>query len=1684
MKNTLIKIVKVTAWILAILLFLLLSVIVAIQIPSVQNIIKDKALVFVESKIGTPISLERIEISFPKKIVVKGLYLESQQGDTLLYTDYLGLDISMLKLLNNTVEVNTIELDGFNANVKRDVDGKFNFDYIIEAFASEDLKEEDSTTWNIALGTIELKQMKLSFLDDYDGHNLSLELNSFKTRIKTFDLEKTSFSIPKVEVDGLIVDYNRKKTKERVEEINEGEDLEKDSTMPIIQLGTILLSDFDVKYKDEVSHLLADLKLGTLDVSIDKIDLENQEVMIDEISLNNTKALATLLRQPLVELPVNIDDSLAVNNNVDWKIGLKKLDLKGLAVQFDNENVTRISKGIDFNHLDFSNIEVELNDFQFDPNFISGNLKHLAVAEQSGLVVDELKGYFLYGEQQAFLKDFYLGTPNTKIQTQAVFNYLNQEQLTKDLGSVSMSVSLNDSHIGIQDILMVMPDLIKQPSIRNFRNSTINATLEVEGLVRDFIIKQAVVSGLGTTRANLNGSIKGMPDFKKAYFDLDIVDLRSSAKDLNALVPPGVIPNTIAIPKTAQLKGTFKGGIDSFQTNLKLHSSSGSVSLVAHLDQRSKNKEKYRIDGVVQGLDLGYILKNDSLGPVSLNLNIVGQSFEPEQIDATIAAHLLSASFNSYEYKDLMVNGTVNKGVYDASIFMKDPNILMDIKASGKLEKEKISLKMDADFQKIDLHGLHIQDKPFAFLGKVKTDLNNVYPDELDGEVQVVDFAFTDGNQVYALDTISLRAVSEPNLKQLILNSQLIDVIVEGDYKLTTLPEELTKSISKYFSLSSTDNVVLEKKAVGKEEKENVKEQQNQEVSFVIIVKENPIVYKMVPDLKELKPFYLDGVYKSATDYFQIHGELASVIYGGNTLRNIVFDLEPKDNRLDYFLDVARFENENLAIDKMALLGTIGNDLLTYDLELKDADDKVRYEISGSLESFDDFMEVKLEPKGFMLNYDVWTVNPENVIQFGKEGIRANAFELTQNNSLIAVQSQEDRFDAPLKVNFRDFDIETITQMVKQDSVLVSGMIDGEVLLKNLNTDMYFESDLLVKDLKVLNTALGDLSAKVNNETTNSLQADIQLLGNDNKLGIHGKVALDEKTIDLNLVVDRLSMKTLESFTMGNLKDSGGYLSGNIALGGGFTAPTVNGKLLFNDVGFKVKALNAAFVDINETIDFTNRGIEFSNFSIADIDKNVLVIDGQILTKTYSDFSFNLDIKSEDFKAIDSEEKDNDLYYGDLLLDTNIKIRGDLNKPIVSGVIGIDKGTDFTFVMPQEDPSIADREGIVEFINQKDLRLEETLKIQNEFNETEVKGLDVSLAIQIDKDAQFTIVIDKANGDKITIKGEGDLMGGIDPSGKTTLTGRYEFEEGAYSMSFNFLKRKFDVQKGSSIIWTGEPTAATLDLTAVYEVNAAPIDLLQNQLSDLSPMQSNMYKQKIPFKTLLMMKGELMKPEITFDIQMPDGNVGVSGDVVSNTKTKLEQIRQQESELNKQVFALLLLNRFVGENPFESMAGGMSAESIARQSVSKILSDQLNNLAGNLIAGVELDFNLDSKEDYSTGEKENRTDLNIGVSKRLLNDRLKVTIGSSFGIEGSERENEQSTNIAGDISAEYMLSKDGRYMLRAYRKDEYQVALQGQVVETGVGFVITMSYEKFKEIFERRKEKRELKELIKEEKKN
>jgi hypothetical protein len=127
----------------------------------------------------------------------------------------------------------------------------------------------------------------------------------------------------------------------------------------------------------------------------------------------------------------------------------------------------------------------------------------------------------------------------------------------------------------------------------------------------------------------------------------------------------------------------------------------------------------------------------------------------------------------------------------------------------------------------------------------------------------------------------------------------------------------------------------------------------------------------------------------------------------------------------------------------------------------------------------------------------------------------------------------------------------------------------------------------------------------------------------------------------------------------------------------------------------------------------------------------------------------------------------------------------------------------------------------------------------------------------------------------------------------------------------------------------------------------------------------------------------------------------------------------------------------------------------------------MDQVAASLIKQVDIHFDLNNQQDWSTGYEIDYTELDVTLSKQLMEDRLRVSVGSSFDVVGSGAPQQAPSNVAGDLEAAYKLSKDGRYLLRAYRQNQYEAVVTGQVVETGVGFIFTFNYDKFKEIWHR-----------------
>ncbi|WP_242696030.1 translocation/assembly module TamB domain-containing protein [Desertivirga brevis] len=1658
MKNYGILSLKILLWIVGIILFLVMLVFVLIEVPAVQNFARGKAVNFLQNKIGTKVEINRLSLDLPKLIVLEDVYFEDQQRDTLLAGDTLKVDISLLKLMKNTVEINEIDLRGVTANISRTPDSVFNFDYILKAFVSEQKKPQPVDTaaapMKFSVDKINLDRIRVKYKDAPTANDVKLYLGHFDTRVKEFDMEKSIYNIPKFtlsNVNAVVIQGKPAvQVDSKVADVAEAQE-------PIdmtLALGEADLDRIKVVYRNAVSALDADVNLGKLNVKSDKLDLKNKVIDLGDINLDNSTFKITLGKKVQAEVVKK-----EVKENADaasdiWKFTSDNINFANNNLRFDDQNLPRQRVGMDYGHLDIRNLNLSASNFVYAIDTISGKINSGSMRDKSGFNLKRLTTNFFYGKNNTYLKDLYVQTSQTVIRDEIQLAYPSIESLSTNPGDLRVDANLRNSRLGLRDVLIFVPALAATEPFKSHSAEILNINSEVHGLVKNLSIPVFQVSGFGSTTLNASGKITGLPDMNKAVFDINIKNFNTRSRDIYALVPRGTIPPNVHVPDAIRLVGTFKGSMNSFNTNLNLNSSDGSAKAVAFV--KNGSTVSYKADVRTYNLNVGRIIRQEkTMGRVSMVARVDASGTDPKQLNGTFSGRVVQAQYNRYNYRNLTMKGRARNGAISAVANMADPNINFDLVANANFSKKYPAIKMTLNVDSLNLQKLNFMAEDFRFRGKLEADLPTADVDYLNGNIRLTDAIMVRSGQRIQVDSVHVTSTASADSNSLHVRSDVLSADVRGKYKLTQVGPAIQSVINKYYNTGTV----------------TARTAPDQHLQFNARLMNGPLVQQFAPQIKELATVNMSGSFDGRTGQLTAQGTAPRIIYGGYDLSNLNFNVDTRNEAINYSVALNRLNGSSFQLLNTSVTGNIQDNILSTRLEVRDAQNRQNYLVAGALKAMGSNYEFSLNTDGLVLNQQRWNVSDGNFIRFGSQGVMAQNFVISNAGQSLSLNTTPPGINNPLAVTFSNFKIETLTEIARKDSLLIGGTINGNALVRNFQTSPIFTSDLTIGDLNFRGDTVGNIALQVNNESANTLAANMNITGKGNDVRLNGFYYINNSSFDMNLNIANLDLRSIQGFTMGNLKDASGSLNGRMSITGTTADPNVIGDLNFNNTAFRIGMLNSLFRINDERIRFNEDGIRFDNFAILDSAGNNLTVDGALLTSNYLDYRFNLDVTSDNFQALNSTAKDNEMYYGQLFIDTRLRIRGDMNAPVVDGNLKVLKATRLTLVLPQSDPGIEEREGVVEFVDLDNPENGRALTSNLDSAKTSpFTGMDINTNIEVDKEAEFSIIVDQGTGDFLRVRGQAQLNAGIDPSGKINLTGNYVLDQGAYELSYNFIKRRFDIRSGSTITWNGDPTMADVDVTAVYVAETAPLDLVANQLGSAPPSEVNQYKQRLPFELLLSLKGELMKPQISFDIDLPERNYNVSSTVVSTVNTRLDQLKTEPSELNKQAFALVLLNRFVSDNPFSSSSGGSSPESLARQSVSKLLNDQLNDIAGNLIGGVNLSFNLESTDDYTTGELKNRTDLNVTASKQLLNDRINVSIGSNFELEGPRQPRQSSNNVAGDIAVDYLLSRDGRYKLRAYRRNQYQVAVEGQVIETGLGFIINLDYNKFKEILRRKTE--------------
>ena len=1669
-KKIITKIFKVIGWTLFSILMLLLLVIAAIQIPAVQEKITQKAVAFLEKKIGTRVELESLYISFPKNIVLEGLYLEDQSKDTLLYAGKLSLNTDLWALTKNEIQLNNVKLQNTTAYIKRaEGDSAFNYTYIMNAFAGDSTAVPDTLEqkgWNFSLETIGLENIKAHYYDLLTGNNLDVNMGVFELTMNKFDLQHYIFGIEEIKLENTTANLVQTKMPEVTVEVAE----ESTDTMTLdLNFHEIALKNVRANYTQEATGQIMRLDLGESSVQANKIDLKNKIVDLNEILLKNTfisyhqlsakKHSNNSDKHSADKTPRNSSSSQASGvsptgqaspiQSAHWKIVLSKLDLSGNSIQYYDFNKPHARSAVDFDHLWITNLAAEARDLVMNGSDLRGDVKDFSFSEKSGFALKSFRSAIHVSEDSAFVNDFFLETGNSKIQLEAKAQYESFSQLANNYEHAYIRLDVNPSFIGIRDVLYFNPALLDSMPLKLPSNSKINLDAAINGSVNNLAIHHLVVKAFSDTYLKTNGRIVGLPDIEKMKVNVTVDKFFTTRNDVIAILPDTLLPDSIAPPDWVNLNGEFKGNMKVAEFRTELTSSIGSVDMNGNMNLDSTSASRgFTGNLAVNEFDLGALLMQpQTIGKLDLQASVNSQGLTKEEMNSTVEANVKRFEYQGYRYENFRVNGKVKNDLFQGWASLKDPNLDFNLKGDINFQKDVPHYDFTFNLLNADFKALHLSERPLKARLTLDVDMATADMRILNGTLGIRKVAIFNGDALYAVDSLLFASIDQEGRSEIKIDSDIMKGSFEGTINVFTLPAVIREYFNTYYSLH--DSVEQSYEAP-------------QRFTFDLQLKKTDLITDIIfPQLTSFVPGEIKGDFDSKAKRLNLKFDLSQIQYSKIGIKSFLFSTNSDSARLNYNVFIDKIYVDSLRIDGLEFNGTVSHDSIRTNIIILDSLNLYKYVIGGTFFSHEKEFELKLNPNQVRLNYENWNVPENNYIRFGGKKLVAKDITLTNGKQKIIFESKEEA-GSPLFIGFRELNLEYLSSMVAQKQT-VTGTLHGDINIFPEKDNFQFTSDIRVTNFGIAQIEWGDLSLAVAQRTQNRFDVDFSLIGSKNDFRTKGYyLAAEKPDMNLNATIAKLDLSVLDPIASNQLKNLKGTLTGALNVSGNPKQLNIDGDITFKETKFFSNYLKSDFNIHDETISFDKKGISFDRFELVDVNNNIATLDGTVETTDYQDFTFRLNLITNQFRLLNTSAKDNDLFYGKIDINANARIRGTLEYPEVDMEVSLTDGNQFTYVVPQSEAAILEQQGIVKFVDKTFKGDPFMKKVQAELADTiksSFVGVDLTAKIELSDKESFTIIIDPTTDDQLTVKGNTTLTLQMDRTGDMQLSGRYEISEGTYNLSFyKFVKREFSIEKGSTITWTGDPLNAAMDIRAIFKVETSPIDLLANQLQGMDRQESNKYKQRLPFFVYLNIGGQLLKPDITFKLEMPMEERNAFG---GNVYAKLQDVNTRPSDLNKQVFALLILKRFVADNPFESQGSG-GFEGTARTSVSKILTEQLNRLSEN-VRGVELSFDLKSYEDYSSGNATGQTELQLGLSKRLMNDRLVVKLSGNVDIEG-QNTNQEVTDYIGDLALEYLLTDDGRFRITGFRNSNYDM-IDGELTETGAGLIYIKDYNTLSELF-------------------
>ena len=1336
-----------------------------------------------------------------------------------------------------------------------------------------------------------------------------------------------------------------------------------------------------------------------------------------------------------------------------FRLEIERLETDGLDFSMERLEHRNPSYGVDFADMHLIDIRAELKNFTIDGPVIHTDIGRLAMRERSGFVVEDLAGCLCIANGCIDIREGHIRTAKSNIELPSLSLIGLDWALYKNfVEEVDITAQVVNTTLSSDDIAYF------SPKMKDWHLTLTDVNADVSGPVADMSGSLRSVRTGADTKLSVDFAAQGLPDVGKGHFKADISELTTSAADVDrlaaALTGKNLPDEVLRIAKNAGkigLTGKFDGTLTAFAADAALATEIGGATCLLQVSSLRDGCRGVLGDVKTSSLQLGELLENDLLGPLSLNVHVNGE-LSSEHSDAEVSGEILRLGINGYDYDSLRMKGHLVNREFNGLIEARDRNLRFDFRGLLDLNDEqrpRYDFALDLEEANLAALGVNRRDSVSVLAARIAARAVGRTLDDLNGIIFVRDVSYRYNDRELAADSVVIVGRNSLSDKFIRLRSDFVDADYEGKTSY--------KEVFAYLQQRFRDYVPTLDGGPGwqAQHPDTVELADGYSQLTVNVRKINPLVNAVSPGLQiadgsrlllRINPANDKLSFEAASDYIERGRMLVTCL-----------NLDAH-NRGDSLVFAASTEDLHLNSFHMSRVGMSGG-AKDNKLELiTDFADTIG-DVSGRIGFRSEFARGRgpagrLTPSYISRGEKTWNIYTDGITA-DTSRIRIDRFRMVNAGQQLLLDGVVSRrLQDSVQLTLHNFELAPFSQFTSSMGYRVDGRTNGSATMKAVLGAGEVQADIVVDSISINDLAVPSIWLRSRWDfIQNRAGILVQQRENLDTL-VRGFYAPSQKRYYARATLDAVELSALDPLLKGVVERTGGNADVDIALRGSGKEANLSGQIAVRDFTTTVDFTQVTYTMPRTVIEVKNNHLIAEGVPLYDPEKNEGLFSIDLNLEHLSNISYSVKVLPKELMVLNTTSKDNDLFYGRIFASGSATIAGSKGG-VKMDIVATTEG-DSEFYMPLSGQSNAKTADFVTFVTPEqidttDYLVRKKLLFQQQGRKKEAAGstMDITMALNVQDNTAFQLVIDPTVGSALKGRGNGMLNLHINPgNGIFNMYGDYTLIEGSFLFSLqNIISKKFIIESGSMIQWTGEPVDARLDINAVYKLKTSLQPLLNTVTasSDDDQSGSRISDRSVPVDCKIHIGGRLSNPQLDFSVVVPVTDIETQAAVASVLNTQEAQAQQ--------FISLVALGTF--SNSGSANIGASSGVATGLE----MLTNQLTNW-----------FSTDDYRiilNYRAGSEMTGDEVDFGFSTNLINNRLLVEVEGNYIIDNKQAVSNNVSNFMGEAHVTWLIDKSGNLRLKAFTQTIDRFDENQGLQETGIGISYKEDFNNFKDLKQR-----------------